>query len=92
LDEKLHSLGKEGDRTRAELKGLQEVVYKLVGRIEELDKRVDDRFNELDKRLREIDRRVEIQIELVIRKQLEQQQTIASPRIAPKRGRDRLDT
>jgi len=74
LDEKLLALGKEGDRARADVRALQEAVFRLLGKVDEMDKRLGERFAELDKRLGEMDRRIELQIELGVRKALERRE------------------
>lgn len=70
LDEKLIALGKEGDRARSDLKELQRAVFRLIGKVEEMDKRLSERFSELDKRLAEMDKRVELQVAVAIQKEI----------------------
>jgi hypothetical protein len=65
------SLGREGDRARAEIRVLQELVFKLLGKVDEMDRRVGERFAELDKRLAEIDKRITMQVELAVYKELD---------------------
>jgi hypothetical protein len=74
LDEKLVALGREGDRARADVRALQEAVYRLLGKMEEMDKRLGERFAELDKRLGEMDKRIDVQIELAVRKEFERRE------------------
>jgi hypothetical protein len=71
LDEKLVALGKEGDRSRTDVRALQEAVYRLIGKIEEQDKRLSERFGELDKRLGEMDKRIALQVELAVRNEID---------------------
>jgi len=71
LDEKLALLGKEGDRTRSEVRTVVENLSRVLGKIEEMDKRVAERFAELDKRLAEVDKRIDMKIELAVRDRLE---------------------
>jgi hypothetical protein len=70
LDEKLLGLGKESERSRGDVKALQEIVFKLVGKIEEMDRRLGERFTELDKRLAEMDKRIAAQVELAVIKEI----------------------
>ena len=74
LDEKLLALGKEGDRARVDVRALQEAVFRLLGKVDEMDRRLGERFAELDKRLGEMDKRIEVQIELAVRKELERRE------------------
>jgi recombinational DNA repair ATPase RecF len=71
LDEKLVALGKEADRSRTDVRALQEAVYRLIGKIEEQDKRLSERFGGRDKRLGEMDERIAIQVELAVRNELD---------------------
>lgn len=58
---------------------LQEAVFKLLGKVEEMDKRLGERFGELDKRLAEMDRRIGMQVELAIRKELDSERIAQAP-------------
>jgi hypothetical protein len=71
LDGKLVALGKEGDRSRADVRRLKEAIYRLIGKIEEMDERLSERFGELDKRLAKMDKRIAIQVELAVRNELD---------------------
>lgn len=67
LDEKLAALARENEKARSDVGRLQELVYRLVGKVEETEKRLSERFAELDKRLAEIDKRIDLKIELAVR-------------------------
>ena len=71
LDEKLSFLGKEGEKTRAEVRSLIESLARLTGQTVEADKRISERFSELDKRLSEIDKRIDLKIEIAMRDYLD---------------------
>jgi predicted nucleic acid-binding Zn-ribbon protein len=67
LDEKLAALARENEKARNDISRLQELVYRLVGKVDEIEKRLSERFAELDKRLAEIDKRIDLKIELAVR-------------------------
>jgi hypothetical protein len=71
INEQLAQIGKDADRTRSELHALEEGVFRLLGKIEEMDKRIAERFSEFDKRLSEIDKRIDLKVELAVRVRLE---------------------
>ena len=66
LDEKLAGIGRENERSRGEIAKLQEAVFRLIGKTEEMERRLADRFAELDKRLAEIDKRIDLKVELAV--------------------------
>lgn len=66
LDEKLAGIGRENERSRNEIARLQEAVFRLIGKVEEMERRLADRFAELDKRLAEIDKRIDLKVELAV--------------------------
>jgi predicted nuclease with TOPRIM domain len=70
LDEKLAQLGKESDSTRSEVHTLQEKVFYLIGKLEEFDKRIAERFSDLNVRLSEVDKRIDSKVELSVRNHL----------------------
>jgi hypothetical protein len=82
LDEKLSLLGKENDRRSIEIRTAIENLSRLVGKLDEMDKRITERFSELDKRLVEFERRIDIKVELVVRDHLDKLEPPAPSRIS----------
>lgn len=77
LDEKLAALARENEKSRADVAKLQEIVYRLVGKVEETERRLGERFAELDKRLAEIDKRIDLKIELAVRHEFDRRAAAA---------------
>jgi hypothetical protein len=63
---KLVGIGRESERSRNEIAKLQEAVFRLIGKVEEIERRLADRFAELDKRIAEIDKRIDLKVELAV--------------------------
>jgi hypothetical protein len=82
LDEKLGGIGRENERARSEIAKLQKITYRLIGKVEEMEKRFAERFNELDKRLTEVDKRIDLKVELAVRNEITRsfESELAKPR------------
>src|SRR5258708_195297 len=82
LDERLAHLGKENERSRSEVRTAVENLFRTMGKIEEMDKRLSERFSELDKRLSEFDKRIDMKVELSVRDRLERLDKSESNRVS----------
>ena len=71
LHETLATLAKEGGRSREDILQLQKIVERHIVKLDEMDRRIGERFAALDKRQDEIDKRLAVQIELAVRTELD---------------------
>lgn len=71
LDEKLADLAEEDAALRHLVMRTQRTAERLVGIVEQMERRFEDRLDDLDKRLAEIDRRIALQIELSVRNEVD---------------------
>jgi hypothetical protein len=90
IDEKLAALGKEGELARRELQTALNNLHRLIGKVDEMEKRFIERLSDFEKRLSDIDKLIDYKVELSIHKQLEHQNSASAIRAGgqkPPKGR-----
>ncbi|MDQ0324620.1 hypothetical protein J2R99_000469 [Rhodopseudomonas julia] len=72
IDEKLARLGKDADNARKIADQCSQLLNRLTGKLEEMDKRLDERAAATAHRLDDIDKRIDLQISLRVEKAVKQ--------------------